>query len=66
MTLCKTIQHYTTLYYTIDDYYTRLYKTKQDYIQRYTRLYDSIRHYMSFQSYCICLEMRKNSEFKVF
>ena len=60
------MQDYTTLYYTIDDYYTRLYKTKQDYIQRYTRLYDTIRHYMSFQSYCICLEMRKNSEFKVF
>ena len=40
MTLCKTIQHYTTL---IDDYYTRLYnyKTKQD----HTTLYKTIRHY---------------------
>ena len=49
MTLNDTMQHYTTVYKTIQHYnykairhHTTLYKT----IQQYIRLYDTVRHYV--------------------
>jgi hypothetical protein len=53
MTLCKTIQHHTIQYNTILHYRRLLYKTietKQHYTT-YTRLYDTMQHYISFRCF---------------